>query len=178
MAVNLNKARLDVLNKAIHKHYQHSWQWRLAIAGAPDDLDFYVKDISYGPIEIETNQKSVGAGVITLPTRAQPVTVSMTVRDDQDERVFQWMADWAALVVNGSGHSQKNYRSTLNVPQNYLRTVTRYQLLMGPGYTLTERKSPGREWEVFPTQVGDITESRDDQGMLEFPITLMQMLSV
>ncbi|MET4696642.1 hypothetical protein [Endozoicomonas lisbonensis] len=184
---DLNRLRCDMVNTAIKTRFQQQWQWELVFHGSsnanddanpPKDLSIYVKDITYGALEVETETKNVGAGVITMPVRSMPVELSMTVRDNQDRRVYNWMAAWIAKVINGSGHSPANGRATVNLESNYLRKCTRYQLIEENGQ-ITHKKDDAREWEIFPTLVGDITESYEaDGGLLEFPVRFVQKFSV
>ena len=166
---DFNKNKL-LVRKLVHTKFQHNWQYRIEIEGQPTDFDIFVKDVSYGPVEIGTEATAAGFIQYTYPTSVEPVSVSMTMRDHEDERIYNWFSEWAGRVVNSDG--------TVNPPMHpeygYLRKWTRFQLLAGTkGYT--EKKS--REWSVYPTQLGDITESRDEQGFLEFPVQFIQFRS-
>ena len=95
----------------------------------------------------------------------------MTMRDHEDERIYNWFNAWAGTVANGDG--------TVNLPKapdnkGYLRKWRRYQLIKdAKGF----KEDMTREWEVYPTQLGDVTESREEQGFLEFPIQFIQFRS-
>ena len=178
---DLNKARYGVFERVRNTAFQQPWQWALEIKQTgkggreinppPQDFAVYVKDISYGAIEIETETKNVGGAVVTLPVRLQPVTLSMTVRDNQAGDVFRFFQAWAGQVINDDG--------TINVAQSYRRTCTRYQLTEDARGQLQKKESAGRVWQMFPTMVGDITESVEDRtGLLEFPVTCVQLYSL
>lgn len=177
---NLNAARYGVFERLQSTAFQQQWQWVLEIKqkpGAreispmPNNFAIFVKDISYGAIEIDTEAKNVGGGVLTLPTRAQPVAMSMTIRDNQEGVMFDYFQTWAGQVVSDNG--------TVSVAQEYLRTCSRYQLVETSGGQLQKKDSPGRSWDMFPTVVGDISETIEDRtGLLEFPVTCMQSYSI
>lgn len=159
-----------LVQKLVKTAFQHNWQYRVEIEKQPNDFDIFVKDISYGPTEIGTEALSIGANRLTYPNSVEPVGISMTMRDHEDERIYNWFNEWAGTVANGDG--------TVNLPKHaqngYLRKWRRYQLQKASkGF----KEDMTREWEVYPTQLGDITESRDDQGFLEFPIQFIQFRS-
>ena len=183
---DLNQLRCELVKKAINTQFQQNWQWELVFHEKsgdkdfkpPKDLSIYVKDITYGALEVETETKNVGAGVITLPVRSMPVELSMTVRDNQEREIYNWMANWIGKVVNASDDNNNRARATVNVSSNYLRTCTRYQLIEHNG-GITRERDKAREWQIYPTLVGDITESYEaDGGLLEFPVRFIQMFSV
>jgi hypothetical protein len=166
MKEDFNKMR-TIARQLVKTDFKHPWQFKLTIKDAPEDLDFYVKDISYGPTQIENDALKVGAKTLTYPSGAAPVTLSMTVRDNEDERVSKWFDEWAGLVVNTDG--------TVNLPygdNGYVKDVTRYHI--DADGTESERDS----WEMYPVQRGDVTESRDATGtFLEFAVTFIQFRS-
>ena len=87
----------------------------------------------------------------------------MTVRDHVDQRVSNWFSQRVAKMVNSDG--------TVNLPVDYLLKIRRFAID-------SENKETRKEvWEVLPTQMGDITESKDGEGLLEFPITFIQFRS-
>jgi hypothetical protein len=165
MAEDFNKRKL-IARKMGKTDFKQSWQFRLEIEGQPEDFDIYVKDITHGPTEIENDPTKAGGRTLTYPTGAAPVNLSMTVRDHQDERIAQWFDAWTAKVVNADG--------TLNLPygqDGYVKKVKRFRQDKDDAETLTNT------WEMYPVQRGDVTESRDEPGMLEFPITFIQFRS-
>ena len=163
MPHDLNKRRA-IASLMVKTHFREPWQWRLEVDGYPyDDFDLFVREVAYGPIEIETEQVKAGVTTLTFPSGAQPVTVSMTVRDHVDQRVSNWFSQRVAKMVNSDG--------TVNLPVDYLLKIRRFAIDH-------ENKETRKEvWEVLPTQMGDITESKDGEGLLEFPITFIQFRS-
>jgi hypothetical protein len=143
--------------------FQQSWQFRVEIEGFTGDIDIYVKDISYGPIEIETEAEKAGMHTLTYPSGTAPVGISMTMRDNQDQRVYTFAKAWCKKIVNEDG--------TVNLPPDYTKNWKRYSIGADSSETLRD------EWKVFLTQVGDITESKEEPGFLEFPVTLIQFKS-
>jgi len=163
MTEDFNKLRAVAL-RMLHTPYRHPWQFRVEPDGYPhDDFDLYVKEITYGPTEIETEQEKAGVQAMTYPTGVMPVSISMTVRDHEDRRVSKWFAGRVALMVNADG--------TVNLPIDYVLKLRRFSLLHDGGEEETDA------WEVIPTQLGDVTESKDGEGLLEFPITFIQFRS-
>lgn len=161
MQDDFNQLRL-LTKKLVHTPFQEGWQFRLDIHydNLPKDLDIYVKDITFGPIEFETEAVKAGIQTLTYPTGTVPVGLSMTMRDNQDRRVYDWFTGWASLVVNDDG--------TVNLPASYCHTVSRINLADD---TVQDT------WFMFPAKLGDITEAVDSQGFLEFPISFMQFRS-
>jgi len=196
-----------IVQRMMQIQYQENWQFLIKIDGFVDDLDMFVKDISFGAVEIETEQKKVGGGYLTFPTAAAPVQVSMTMKDDQDRKIYNAFLGWSGKIVNADG--------TINPPMHpktgYLKKWTRVQVLQEPngqsgGYQQsalnyfknrasaaagvnvndiyretkngTLRFRDTDSWWMYVTQVGDITESRDEAGFIEFPITLIQFRSL
>lgn len=162
MAEDINIIRLKS-RTLVKTPFHLSWQYRIEIDGyskGADDFDLFVKDISYTPVEIETDPIPAGFHVITFPSGAQPVVVSMTMRDHQDRRVYNFCNEWAGKIINKDG--------TVNLPLEYIKKFTRYNILDDSTEVKTDT------WEVFLTQIGEISESREEPGIMEFPITLMQ----
>lgn len=154
-----------IAKQAVKKKFRKSWQFKFEIPDAPPDFDFYVKDVSYGPIEIETEPEKVGVSThtITWPVGSGPVELSMTMRDNEDERIKKWFEGLAAEVVHPDG--------TVGLSSDYCFDVNRYTVLQTGDEVLTDT------WKMYPTQLGDVTESRDEPGFCEFPITFVQFVS-
>jgi hypothetical protein len=161
MLEDFNQLRL-LTKQLVHTPFQEGWQFRLDIddENAPSDLDIYVKDITFGPIEIETEAIKAGMQTLTFPTGTVPVGLSMTMRDNQDRRIYDWFTAWSKAMVNDDG--------TVNLPSEYVRKAERINLA-------TDEIQD--TWFVFPTKLGDITESVDSEGFLEFPISFIQFRS-
>lgn len=162
MPEDFNKRKLTA-KKLVHTPFRQGWQFRVEPEDAPDDFDIYVKDITYGPIEIETEQDKVGGVTMTWPVAAAPVTATLTVRDHEDRRVSKWFSGRVAKMANADG--------TFNLPSDYVLKVRRYSLLSDDSEEETD------EWKMIPTTLGEISESRDNSGHLEFPLVLIQFRS-
>lgn len=158
---DFNRLRLTV-KQLVDTPFQLSWEFRLDIddENAPNDLDIYVKDITYGSIEIETETIKAGMQTLTFPSGTGPVGLSMTMRDNQDRRIYDWFAAWCGKMVNDDG--------TVNLPSEYIRKAERINL--------ADDKVQDT-WFMFPTKMGDTTESVDSPGFLEFPISFIQFRS-
>lgn len=163
MSEDFNHLRTTAL-KILRTTFREPWQFRLEVEGYPhDDFDLYVKDVTYGPTEIETEPENVGTQVLTYPSRANPVTITMTVRDHEDRRVSKWFESRVAKMINEDG--------TVNLPIDYVLQIRRLSMKHDGGEEETD------VWEVIPTQLGDVTEAKDGEGLLEFPITFIQFRS-
>jgi len=166
MPEDFNMLRMKV-HTLVETDFKQAWAFRLDIDGQPSDMDIYVKDITFGPTEITNDPVKIGGRILTYPTGAEPVSLSMTVRDHRDEKIATFFDDWAAEVVNADG--------TVNLPgikgSGYLRKAKRYALNEDGTDVLRNT------WEVFPVQRGDVTESREDGMFLEFPMTFIQFRS-
>ena len=164
MQEDFNQLRL-ITKQLVHTPFQEGWQFRLDIIddSVPKDMDIYVKDITFGPIEIETETIKAGMQTLTFPSGTGPVGLSMTMRDNQDRRIYDWFTAWSMAMVNDDG--------TVNLPYGkggYVKEVERVNLLDD----LVQDR-----WFMFPTKLGDITESVDSEGHLEFPISFIQFRS-
>jgi len=158
---DLNYRRLMV-RSLVQTHFQEGWQFRLDIddPATPEDFEIYVKDISFGPIEIETEPFKAGMQTLTFPTGTGAVGLAMTMRDNQDRRIYDWFAAWCGQMVNDDG--------TVNLISEYVKKVERVNLA-------TDEVQD--TWFMFPIRMGDITEAVDAEGFAEFPISFIQFRS-
>lgn len=161
MREDFNQLRF-MTKQLVHTPFQKGWQFRLDIddENSPKDFDIYVKDITFGSIEIETEAVKAGLQTITYPSGTVPVGLAMTMRDHLDRRIYDWFTAWAGKVVNDDG--------TVNLPSYYVRKAERINLA-------TDEIQD--TWFMFPTKMGDITEAVDSEGFMEFPITFIQFRS-
>jgi len=165
----------------VRQHFAEPWQFRVemsegvmrlapslfAVDGSHHSpFDFLVKDISFGPTEIAGEPVEAGATIFTFPKSAQPVVVTMTVRDTADRQLYMWFNEWAGKVVNSDG--------TFNLPYSYLRWLTVLT------YSDDDGDSEQELWSgmVYPQKMGDIQMSVDGEGFSEFPITFQQFRSL
>lgn len=156
---DFNRLRL-LTRQLVRTPFQEGWQFRLDIDKAPRGFNIYVKDITFGPIEIETEALKVGMQTLTFPSGTAPVGLSMTMRDHRDRRIYDWFVKWSGAMVNEDG--------TVRLPFEYLRKVKRVNLATGKIQDT---------WIMFPTKMGDITESVDSEGFLEFAVAFTQFRS-
>ena len=158
--LNMDKLR-SISSQAVNTHFRHGWQFRLEVDGAPGDFDFYCKETSHTPWEIETEPFNAGATPINYPTRSNPSTISLTMRDNEDGRIYDWFDGRCRMVVNQDG--------TFNLPSEYLLKIRKFDLLSDG----TEKLR--REFKVVPLSLGELTESLDESGgNLEFPLTFIE----
>jgi hypothetical protein len=161
MQEDFNQLRL-LTKQLVQTAFQQGWQFRLDIddENAPNDLDIYIKDITIGPIEIETEAIKAGTQTLTFPTGTGAVGLSMTMRDNQDRRIYDWFTAWCNVMINDDG--------TVKLPAEYVRKVERINLV---------NDEIQDTWFMFPTKLGDITEAVDSEGFLEYPISFIQFRS-
>lgn len=160
MTGNFAGQRLAV-KRSVQQAFQHNWQFTLHIDGQPTDFELFVKDVTYGLFAITTNPIMTGASLINLPQQQEPGTLTLTLRDHQDRRVYHWLLDWMAKIRNVDG--------TLNPPLHpTLGYVRQLQLLQ-----LTEQATEQliQSFLVYPSQASDITESYSEPGFLAFSVT-------
>lgn len=153
----------SIVKKGLQIPFRERWQFRITIDGEPPDFDFYVKDVSYGTIiEFGTDEEEGGSGAIfTYPTVSKPVNVSMNVKDDENLTIYQWFTAWGQKVANSDG--------TMNLPKDYLKKLTRYSV----GFDGVEKQID--QWEVFLSQVGEMSEAREaGEEIFSFPVTMIQ----
>jgi len=145
--------------------FQHPWDFRLEISGMRKDLendfDLLVKDISYGPVTIETEAIKAGGITLTFPVGTEPVSLTMTIRDLSTRPFSKFFDKWAKSVANENG--------TFNLQTQYLKRVSRISL---------SNPDDVETWYMLPTKRGDITESVDGEGLLEIPYTMIQFRSL
>ena len=157
---NITKLR-TIARKLIRNDFKEPWDFKLIIAGAPEGFDLYCKDMSFGPIEIETEAIKAGSVTLTYPEGTSPTTISLTMRDHIDSRVYKWFTKIAGKVANKDG--------TFNLPNGYLLEAELQSVVKDGSVT--------DSWLVFPQKMGDLTQSVDAQGFLEFPLTFIQFRS-
>lgn len=160
---DFNALRL-ISRRLVRTPFLRPWQFRVEITDQPADFDLFVKDISYAPFELDTDETKAGVITLTYPTGVQPVGVEMTMRDHEDQRISTWVSELISRVYNHDG--------TVNLPAEYMIEFRRFAL----------RDAGTREvetdvWEGYFTQLGDVSESRDEPGFLEFPVSFIQFRS-
>lgn len=147
--------------KMVQTAFREVWQFRVEVDDAPGDWDLYCKEIVQTPIELEANTQRVGAHYLSYLSSAQPVSLSMTMRDNEDGRIYDWFSDWVDTVVYPDG--------TWGLPVDYLKTLKIYVRDNQGGEYLRQ------ELRVQPMVLGEITETVERTGsLLEFPVTLLE----
>lgn len=154
-------AMKSISRQMVRTHFREPWQFRVEVGGAPDDWDLYCKEVVQTPIELEAAAQRVGAHVLSYLNSAQPVSLSLTMRDNQDGRIYDWFSDWVDQVVHPDG--------TWGLPIDYLRTARIFNRHEDGSERLRQ------ELRVQPMVLGEITETVEPSGaLLEFPITLLE----
>lgn len=154
-------AMKQISKQMVQTKFKEGWQFRVEVEGAPADWDLYCKEISQTPIELEVEAKRVGAHYLSYLTGAQPVGLSLTMRDNEDGRIYNWFEEWVGEVVYPDG--------TWGLPIDYLRTLK-----------IFARRQDGSEYlrqelRVQPLTIGEMTESVERSGsLLEFPVTVVE----
>lgn len=146
----------------------HAIQWQVAaqffvyITAVPFPFHLYAKEISFTPIEIETDQFKVGSRIFTLPNGTQPVEISMTVKEDEAGTCWNYFHQWSKQVAQASGTFQ-------------VLTKMRREIVIA---TLKEdgtKTGVVGHYSVYPTRVGELSLSVESSNqLLEFPVTLIE----
>lgn len=153
----------NIVAAAMRIRYAQGWQWTVEVDGL-NGFDMFVKDITYSHGSIETESKIIGSVEFNKPTHVTAGPVTMTVRDDEEGKVMKWFMERKAKVTNRDG--------TINLPPSYLMNVRLYRVTQDGGVDLES------EMRVFPTQLGEVTRSRDQVSeFLSYPITFQKYTS-
>lgn len=145
-----------MVKAAMRLRFAQGWQWTVEVEGF-QDFQLFTKDISYGPVTIETETKQIGGGVINKPTSSQVSTISLTVRDTGDGKLKKWFEARANRVINADG--------TINTPSQYLMRIAIYNIHEDGSMSIAD------EYKVYPTGLGDISRARDSiSEFMSYPI--------
>lgn len=162
MAEDFNKLRL-ASKQLVETDFQKSWLFRLDIEGAPGDLDFYVKEVTYNPHDVNTDEETIGSLVFTWPTGRSAIKVNATMRENEDGRIYDFMNAWCQSAAKPDG--------TVGLPyggDGYLKKV-RFYWQKDDG----SEKLAG-EWEMYPTSLGEVNFSRENAAFMEFQAAFVQ----
>lgn len=162
MPEDFNKLRL-VSKQLVATEFQKEWLFRLDIDGAPSDLDFYVKDVSYNPGELNTDEEQIGGMTFSWPVNRAAIKVNATMRDNEDGRVHNFMKTWFGTVVKSDGTVGLPYGSS-----GYLKKTRVYWQKENGSETIIG------EWEMYPVSLGERSQSRENCAFMEFQISLVQ----
>lgn len=153
----IGKLTALALNKIL---FAQGWMFAVEVDGM-SGIEFFVKDITYGKYTIETEAKRIGANEYNIPVARTAQAVTMMVRDTNIGIVHDWFESCVANVINDDG--------TVNLPGAYLMNIRIYRLV-STGVPVLET-----ELTVIPTQLGEITRSKDQVTEFEtFPLTFVQ----
>lgn len=164
---NPNAEDFNMLRRTVRTlvatEFQMEWLFRLEITGEPSEFDLFVKDISYGIGQINTDDEQYGSSTTVWPTGRQATRISVTVREHEDGRVRDFIENWMQEVVHPDGTVGLPYG-----PQGYVRRVRIYDLKPNGEENLSVER------EMYPEQIGDASRSRENGNFMEMPITFVQ----
>ncbi len=163
LPVELSNAK-TIVQAAMRIRYAQGWQWTIEADGMPG-LEMYVKDVTYGFGNIETESKIIGAIEFNKPTHRVAGSITMTVRDNESAELYYWFKSRSKMVINNDG--------TINLPPSYLLNIRIYRVSQEGRKTLEE------EAAVIPTTLGEITRSRDQvTEFLSYPMSFVKYNSI
>lgn len=152
-----------IVDRAMSIRYAQGWQWNIEIDGYPE-LDMFIKDITFGFGNIETESTQIGSVEFNKPTLASAGTLTVTVRDTESRDVRNWFMARKQRVTNPDG--------TLNLPREYLLNIRIYSVTQEGELVLTDTA------EVFPTQFGEVSFARDMLTEFSYyPLTFIRYTS-
>jgi hypothetical protein len=161
----LYQMRRQAYKKHKEQKYMEGWQFKIVVPESNIDFDLFAKDISYGAVEINTSEKTIGGAVMTSPSSAAPVIFGVTIRDNERGDFATWFDAQASKIFNPNG--------TRNLSSKYKFTIEIHTVLKSGETELRE------SWVVFPTLRGDRTESVDELGTyVTYPISFPQTNSL
>jgi hypothetical protein len=143
-----------------------------AVNGAPTsvdppvDFDMYVKDITYDPITIEVEAEKIGGHTFNFPIAVSPTTITMTMRDDSERRIYEWFKKITDNIIDTDG--------TIKYLGEIEFLLKKYNLTADGKGGKKDGGTSFDSWYVIPTKLGEITESREETGNIEFPIVFVQ----
>lgn len=147
-----------MIKRLVQTPFQQGWAFRLEMDGQPSDLDIYVKELTYGCIVIEYDNKQIGSQQIAAPVGKSASRVTLTVRDHEDGRVEKFFVGKTKKVLNDDG--------TVNLPASYLFKMRLYRLKADDSEVLDA------EWIVSAAEYGEITRDRTAvTDFVTFPMT-------
>lgn len=162
MAEDFNK--LKMINKRlVQMDFQKEWLFKLEIEDAPEELDFYVKDLSLTPMEISTDEDNIGGTTMVWPTGRSAAKLMAIMRDNEKGEISAFISQWEGKAVHRDG--------TVGLPygdDGYLKPVTFYWLKDDAAEKIFG------QWEMYPINSGEISMSRENSGHLEFQVSFVQ----
>lgn len=165
---DFNRLRL-INHQLVHTDFIKEWNFSVEIDGAPPDLDFYVKDVTYSFFDGNSDDEQIGSMVLSWPTTQNPAKVTLNMRDNEDMRCSLFMRDWLYKVFPIRSDGTYAY-GTVGLPfgdDGYLRMVLVQNLDIEGG------KKVAFGGLSYPIQVGEISRSHENGEFMEFPVTLV-----
>lgn len=154
----------SILQAAMRIRYAQGWQWTIEADGMPG-LEMYVKDVTYGFGNIETDSKIIGGIEFNKPTHRAAGSITVTVRDNENAELYYWFKRRSRMVINNDG--------TINLPPSYLLNIRIYRVSQDGRKVLEE------EAAVIPTSLGEITRSRDQvTEFFSYPMSFVKYSSI
>ena len=158
--------------RLVRTEFLLEWNFRLNIQGAPKDFDFYIKDITYGLLDVATDEARVGAAAYIWPQGKNALRVSFTIRDNRDGHIQSFFKDWIGMAFPRDGTVNTPYKCTKTGQLGYLKDVSLYEL------DALGKASKYWTYKMYPTNVGEATRSRENGQFLEIPVTLTEFSSI
>jgi len=159
MAVDEGTFIEQCVDELVSLDKQGAWEFCVEIEDAPDEMDILAKDISYEPITINVEEKNYGSVQVAPPMNADRVTLTMTVRDTKDKKLYNWFKWLASQIVHSDG--------TFGIPVEYVKRVRIF--------SSTDKSDPDPdEFYMVFTNIGEMSKDRTSKEHFEFPITWSQ----
>lgn len=145
---------------------QHTYKFQLEIESAPEDLKFFVREVtmSLGSLEIEEIQS--GALRFGLPRAATVSRLELTLQIDEAGRVVDYFKEWRYTVLKRDG--------TFGVPFGSSGYVRQASIL-----SLDDKYNPSylfRRLQVFPETLGQLNFTTKQAEAMEAQVTLVQFM--
>lgn len=162
MPEDLNELRLAV-QKAMKTPYQLSAKYKVEIDGQPEDFDMYVKDVSYGIFNLDTEDLNAGSASWVFPQKKEIEEITVTFLDNEDQRIRTWLKDWAEKIVSKDGY--------VALPSTFVKSMKIYS--KKNDNSLSEK--PDKKYpEIFPNKIGEVSRSNEEPGFMEFQATFIE----
>lgn len=157
---NLTRLMKQISSRMVQTAYRLPWQFRLEISEAPANFEVLVKEISQEPFSIQTDTFNIGSIPFSIPNASEPITLTATCYDTEDEAIYRWFESCIGKVVNQDG--------TFNHPAEYLLTCKIYRRMQDGTEVLRQNM------RMIPLKLGALTESFESKENLEFPLTFVE----
>lgn len=128
-----------------------------------DVFNMFATSASYSPITISGSQVKIGGTNIETPTSSEPVTLTLTTRDNEDGFFKQWFLEHAAATVNGDG--------TVGLPITYAIRIR----IVHDFLTEETNQNGFEDIGLFRVANEEISLSRDEDGLELITATFQQL---